>query len=72
MAMDFGDGIELPGRFGIFWGFVLKPPFRRTVLTEWRRESRPVQLLSLVEGLGNAVIGLLPLAAIGLGVWWLV
>jgi len=72
VATDFGDAIELFGRFAVFWGFLLKPQFRRVVLEEWRQQPRPGQLLSLLEGLGNAVIGLLPLAALGFGIWWLV
>ncbi len=72
MALDRGDAIDLLGRFGIFWAFVLKRPFRRMVLNAWRQESRPMRLLSLLEGAGNAFIGLLPLAALGLALWWVV
>ena len=72
MASDASDAFELLGRFAMFWAFALKPEFRRLVVEEWRREPRPLRFLSLLEGLGNAAIGLLPIAALGAAVWWLV
>jgi hypothetical protein len=71
MAADAGDAFQVLGRFAMFWGFVLKSQFRQLVLEEWRREPRPLRFLSLLEGCGNAAIGLFPIAALGMAIWWL-
>jgi hypothetical protein len=68
---DAADAIEFLGRFAIFWTFVFKRSYRRSVIREWKHAGRLTQALSVLDGMVTGVVGLLPLVLIGAGAWWL-
>jgi|KBSSwiStaDraftv2_1062776.scaffolds.fasta_scaffold4385407_1 hypothetical protein len=68
---DAADAIEFLGRFVIFWAFVFKRGYRQSVIRDWKAASGFIKVMSVLDGMVTAVVGLLPLALIGAGVWWL-
>jgi hypothetical protein len=71
MLAEIGGAIEFLGRFVTFWGFILKPTFRRAVMEEWKQDTRLARFLGLVDGIVTTAVGLLPFALLGAGVWLL-
>ena len=68
---DAADAIEFLGRFVIFWTFVFKRSYRRSVIRDWKAASGFIKVMSALDGMVTAVVGSLPLALIGAGAWWL-
>jgi hypothetical protein len=71
MLTEVAAAIEFLGRFAVFWAFILNPTFRRAEIEKWKQGTRLARCMDLVDGAITALVGLLPLAVVGAGVWLL-